>query len=54
MEYCQLIIEDLLEDVDPKLKQRKLGDKEEKGEGEPSAKAMKAYNSKVPEHFWND
>ena len=48
-----LTIEDLLEYVDLKLAQKEMED-EEKGEGEPSAKAVKADNSKVSVHLWND
>ena len=51
MEEFQLSIEDVMEDIDLKLKQEKMEEKEE--EGEPSAKA-KTDNSNVPVQLWND
>ena len=52
VEGLQLNIEDLMEDIDLKLNQKNMGDEEE--EGEPSSKAVRAYNSKVTVHLWND
>ena len=51
----KLNIEDILEDLDLKLKHKDLKDEYLKGkEGKPSAKAVKADDSKVPVHLWND
>ena len=45
------VIKDLLEDEDLQLEQKEVEDEEEGGE--PSAKAVKADNLKVPVHLWN-
>ena len=54
-ESPQLDIEDILEDMDLKIKQKDVEDEDFQGnEGQPSAKAVKADDAKVSIHLWND